>query len=183
MSAKVYIETSIISYLAARLSRDPVTAGRQLITRHWWETEREKYSLLISEAVVAECERGDPLLIDRRRQVLNGLSLFSVNENILRVARLLMTPGAIPPKAGPDAVHIAAAAVEESRVPSDLELSSHRECTYSSTGREDSERSWLWENDNLHTGRTRLNCSLAKTKSCENCTQFEMPMRRSTITI
>ena len=113
MSAKVYIETSIISYLAARLSRDPVTAGRQLITRHWWETEREKYSLLISEAVVAECERGDPLLIDRRRQVLNGLSLFSVNENILRVARLLMTPGAIPPKAGPDAVHIAAAAVEE----------------------------------------------------------------------
>ena len=32
---------------------------------------------------------------------------------ILEVAKLLVVPGAIPAKAGPDAVHIAAAAVEE----------------------------------------------------------------------
>ena len=60
MKPKVYVETSILSYLAARPSRDAVTAGRQVITRRWWETEREKYNLVVSEAVEAECERGDP---------------------------------------------------------------------------------------------------------------------------
>ena len=58
MKMKVYLETSVLSYLAARPSRDTVTAGRQVITRRWWETERKKYSLVVSEAVEAECERG-----------------------------------------------------------------------------------------------------------------------------
>ena len=43
MKPKVYIETSVLSYLAARPSLDPVTAGRQVITRRWWDSEREKY--------------------------------------------------------------------------------------------------------------------------------------------
>lgn len=97
MEPKVYVETSVLSYLVARPSRDAVTAGRQVITRRWWETEREKYMLVVSEAVEAECERGDPDMVKLRR----GL------------ARLLVVPGAIPEKAAPDAVHIAAAAVEE----------------------------------------------------------------------
>lgn len=113
MKPKVYLETSILSYLAAHPSRDPVTAGRQLITKRWWENEREKYNLLVSEAVEAECDRGDPLMIDRRRHLLKEVSLFPINETILEMARLLIAPGAIPAKAGPDAVHIAAAAVEE----------------------------------------------------------------------
>ena len=37
MKPKVYVETTILSYLAARPSRQPVTAGRQVITRQWWE--------------------------------------------------------------------------------------------------------------------------------------------------
>jgi hypothetical protein len=60
MKPKVYVETSVLSYLVARPSRDAVTAGRQVITRRWWETEREKYELVVSAAVEAECERGDP---------------------------------------------------------------------------------------------------------------------------
>ena len=39
--------------------------------------------------------------------------LFPVRETILKVAKLLVVPGALPEKAGVDAVHIAAAAVEE----------------------------------------------------------------------
>ena len=49
----------------------------------------------------------------RRRELLGEVSLFLLNERILELARLLVVPGAIPEKAGPDAVHIAAAAVEE----------------------------------------------------------------------
>ena len=55
MKPKVYVETSILSYLAARPSRHAITAGRQLITRRWWETERKKYSLVGYEAVEAVC--------------------------------------------------------------------------------------------------------------------------------
>src|SRR5882762_8759667 len=113
MKPKVYVETSVLSYLAARPSRDAITSGRQVITQRWWETEREKYSLMVSEAVEAECERGDPKVVERRRKLLKDVSLFPVDERILEVARLLIVPGAIPEKAGADAVHIAAAAVKE----------------------------------------------------------------------
>jgi predicted nucleic acid-binding protein len=113
MKPKVYVETSVLSYLAARSSRDTVTAGRQLTTRRWWEAEREKYALVVSELVETECGRGDPDVIVRRKALLPMVSLFPLNERILELARLLMAPGAVPEKAGPDAVHIAAAAVEE----------------------------------------------------------------------
>jgi hypothetical protein len=92
---KVYVETSILSYLAARPSRDPVTEGRQVITHRWWETERPKYTLTVSEAVEAECGQGDPEMAARRRTFLEEASLFPVHETILKVARLLIVPGAI----------------------------------------------------------------------------------------
>jgi hypothetical protein len=110
---RVYVETTILSYLAAHASRQPVTAGRQAITRQWWDCEREKYTLVVSEVVEAECERGNPMLAQRRRELLAGMSLFPVDERILDLARLLIVPGAIPPNAAPDAIHIAAAAVAE----------------------------------------------------------------------
>ncbi len=80
----------------------------------------------LSEAVEAECERGDPDMVKRRQDLLEGVSLFPVNERILRVARLLVVPRALPEKAGTDAVHIAAAAVEECEFLLTLELPPHR---------------------------------------------------------
>ena len=66
MKPKVYVETTVLSYLAAQPSRQAVTAGRQVITRQWWETERKKYNLVVSEAVEAECGRGDAESASRR---------------------------------------------------------------------------------------------------------------------
>ena len=109
---KVYLETSVLSYLAAKPSKDVITLGRQVITRRWWETERQQHQLVVSEAVEAECERGDPQIIECRRQFLNEVSLFPISERILELAKQLIVPGAIPEKAGPDAVHIAAAVIE-----------------------------------------------------------------------
>jgi hypothetical protein len=89
-----------------------VSAGRQAITRQWWKTERQKYNLVVSEAVEAECIRGDPALAQRRREILDEVSLFHVGERILELAKLLVVPGAVPEKAALDAVQIAAASVE-----------------------------------------------------------------------
>ena len=52
-------------------------------------------------------------MVSIRQDLLREAELFPLNERILGVARLLMVPGAIPEKAAPDAVHIAAAAVAE----------------------------------------------------------------------
>ncbi len=41
MSPKVYVETSIVSYLTSLPSRDLVTAAHQQITREWW-AKRER---------------------------------------------------------------------------------------------------------------------------------------------
>ncbi|HXL08854.1 MAG TPA: type II toxin-antitoxin system VapC family toxin, partial [Candidatus Bathyarchaeia archaeon] len=77
-----------------------------------WDHEREKYALVISEAVEAECERGDAEMVKKRRKLLEEASLFLVHERMLEVAKFLIVPGALPEKAGVDALHIAAAAVE-----------------------------------------------------------------------
>ncbi len=111
MKPRVYVETTVFSYLAARHSRDPVTAGRQALTRRWWDLERSKYELFVSEAVEVECERGDPQAVGIRLSLLQQASLFPLDEEILKLARALVAPGAIPEKAGPDALHIAAASV------------------------------------------------------------------------
>jgi hypothetical protein len=111
MKPKVYVETTILSYLAARPSKAVLTAGRQVLTRRWWDAERPKYALVVSEAVEIECDRGDPEMVAVRRRLLQEASLFPLDQEILELARVLIAPGAIPEKAGPDAVHIAAASV------------------------------------------------------------------------
>jgi hypothetical protein len=59
MSPKVYIETSVVSYLTSLPSRDIVVAAHQQITHAWWET-RDSYDIYVSEAVLAEAGGGDP---------------------------------------------------------------------------------------------------------------------------
>ena len=76
MRLRVYVETTILSYLAARPTSQPVAAARQLITRQWWEREKDKYVLLISEVVETECDQGDPIASARRREYLKDYPFF-----------------------------------------------------------------------------------------------------------
>jgi hypothetical protein len=59
MKEKVYIETSVISYLTSRPSRDIVIAGHQQITQEWWQNYREKFTLVASQLVIQEASAGD----------------------------------------------------------------------------------------------------------------------------
>jgi len=45
MKAKVYFETTIPSYLAARPSRDSLIAEHQQLTRDWWESRGPAFDL------------------------------------------------------------------------------------------------------------------------------------------
>jgi hypothetical protein len=59
MSARVHIETSIVSYLTASPSRDLVMAGHQQLTHDWWQHRRPLFDIFVSELVIQEAGRGD----------------------------------------------------------------------------------------------------------------------------
>jgi len=104
---KVYIETSIVSYLTAWPSRDLVTAARQQITREWWETRREGFELFISQSVIDEASAGDPDAAKRRLEALNTLPLLNPMEEGDELAQTFMEQVPLPNEAAADALHLA----------------------------------------------------------------------------
>ena len=66
MKARVYVETTIVSYLVARPSRDLVTAAHQQITRDWWDNRKDAFDLYISKPVLDEAGAGDRIYAEKR---------------------------------------------------------------------------------------------------------------------
>ncbi|MBF0420958.1 MAG: hypothetical protein HQL78_12425 [Magnetococcales bacterium] len=79
MKPSLYLETSIISYLAALPSRDLIVAAHQQITHEWWSQRREMYDLFVSDLVIQEVRRGDTSAAERRMDVLRGLKRLVIN--------------------------------------------------------------------------------------------------------
>jgi hypothetical protein len=109
VGAKVYVETTIPSYLAARPSRDLLIAAHQQLTWEWWESRRPAFDLYISEAVLDESAAGDATLARMRLQLLAEVPILALTGEILKLAEALVTEGPIPRKAAGDALHIAVA--------------------------------------------------------------------------
>jgi hypothetical protein len=111
MLPSVYLETTIPSYLTAWPSRDLVRAAHQQITRDWWESRRHDFDLYVSEAVLRECEAGDPLAAKLRLEALLGLSILEQTEEALDLAEQLLAEVPLPERAAVDALHIALAVI------------------------------------------------------------------------
>src|SRR5438552_715140 len=111
MADLVYVETTIVSYLKARPSRDVVIAGHQQITRDWWDRHRQHFDLCASQLVLQEASAGDPEAARERLEALESTMLLETNEQALALARNLLDAEALPATAADDALHIAIAAV------------------------------------------------------------------------
>lgn len=109
MKPTAYIETSVISYLTARPSRDVVVAAYQEITREWWRDAQERFALVASALVVAEAGAGDKDTAHSRILALEGVSLVDATLDAEELARKLLDLGALPRQAADDAAHIAIA--------------------------------------------------------------------------
>ncbi|MBN1900164.1 type II toxin-antitoxin system VapC family toxin [Candidatus Sumerlaeota bacterium] len=109
----IYVETSIISYLTSRPSRDLRSAAWQQITNQWWRLERKKYDLFTSELVVAEASYGDPEAAKARLEALRGIDEIPVNDEAKAFAARLIENGGVPSGSEADALHIALACVHE----------------------------------------------------------------------
>jgi predicted nucleic acid-binding protein len=111
MKSRVYIETTIISYLAARPSRDLIIASHQRVSHDWWETSRTRFETVTSQLVVNEASAGDSEAAEARLTFLAGLTLLEITEEALRLAERLLQAKAIPEGFPEDALHIAVAVV------------------------------------------------------------------------
>jgi predicted nucleic acid-binding protein len=110
---KVYLETSIISYLAALPTRDLIKAARQQISWVWWNARRNDFALFVSQAVLREAERGDPDAAHRRTQLLAGIPVLSVTSEAEDLAAAILRERLLPPVAVDDALHLSLAVVHQ----------------------------------------------------------------------
>ena len=111
MLPKVYVETSVISYLVARRNqRDLLVASNQELTHEWWETRRNSFELCVSAVVLAEAGRGDVTFASARLAIARTLTLVETSESAMELASLLLQRAGLPSNAYEDALHIAIAA-------------------------------------------------------------------------
>jgi predicted nucleic acid-binding protein len=112
----VYVDTSVVSYLTARLNRSILIARRQRLTRVWWHRYRRRHTLLISDLVLAEAADGDTEAAEERRQALLGIVALPINPKSRSLAKQLIGGAGLPISAGADAEHIAVSAINSVRL-------------------------------------------------------------------
>ena len=108
---KVYIETTVVSYLVARPSNDVTVSDRQRSTRRLWEEYSGAFEFVTSEIVLGEVERGDPREAQRRTTLLESLRELRLSPEATAFAHKLIDEGTVPPQFLSDAQHIAIAVV------------------------------------------------------------------------
>ncbi len=108
---KVYLETSVISYLTARPNRDIVKMAKQELTREWWATSRHYFDLYVSRPVLDEIRAGDPKAARlRMAAAAAGIPELIGTDKVDTLFAKLLAAKIVPEKATLDAYHIAAAA-------------------------------------------------------------------------
>lgn len=107
----VYIESTILSYLVSRPSRDIIVAARQELTREWWKFSRPRYDCVISQIVLDEISAGDPEHAAKRMEEASSLSALAVNSACQKLAQQYLDHGYIPQAEVRDSLHIAVAVI------------------------------------------------------------------------
>ncbi|MBI4559564.1 MAG: type II toxin-antitoxin system VapC family toxin [Candidatus Hydrogenedentes bacterium] len=112
MKQKVYIKTSVVSYLTSRLSRDLIIVARQERTREIWQTLRSDFSPYVSALVVQEIGQGDPESASARSKALDGIPVLDISDAAKSLAKRLIDARVIPDTHLEDALHVAVAAIK-----------------------------------------------------------------------
>jgi hypothetical protein len=110
MKPRLYIETTIPSYLVARPSKDIRLLADQQATKEWWEQRRHDFDLFISETVLAEAGRGDAQFVAARLATLRGVPVLRDSTEAAALTRQLLVDAIIPPAVADDAIHLGLAA-------------------------------------------------------------------------
>jgi hypothetical protein len=88
-------------------SRDIRNLYRQEISKEFWEYERQKYNLYISQYVVEECKRGDEDAAKRRLELIKDIPSLPTSEDVENLAEEYYKCLGISKKAKTDCFHLA----------------------------------------------------------------------------
>lgn len=111
MKKRLYLETTVVSYLTARPSRDIMIAGHQDATREVWPQLSGKYETYISALVLQEGGKGDSNQARLRLASVEDFPVLDIDEEARSLAEKIIVRRAVPAEYPEDALHIAVAAV------------------------------------------------------------------------
>ncbi len=109
----VYLETTFISYLVSRPSRDLLVAAHQQTTHEWWSDRRRNFECYVSQIVIDEASCGTPEEATKRMEIIDAFPVLEVPEAAELLTSAILASGALSPRAVRDAAHIAVAAVHD----------------------------------------------------------------------
>ena len=103
---RVFVETSVVSYLTGRLAHDVSVLANQFATRDGWRDERARFELVASRLVVQAAGVGDPQAARDRLAALEPLAVIHPSASSEVLVRQLTQSHALPEKAAQGAAHI-----------------------------------------------------------------------------
>ena len=110
---RIYIESTIPSYVVARPARDLLQAARQQLTKDWWDLKRAKHELFTSQVVLDEITDGEAAMAQQRLDVMAQIKLLDLTDEANTLTKDILASGLLPLDADRDAAHIALATVHE----------------------------------------------------------------------
>ena len=111
MKKRIYVETTVVSYLTARPSRDILVAGHQEATRELWPHLSSTYETYISALVFEEAGKGDSAQAKMRLTAIEPFLMLDIDDEARTLAQKIIAGKAVPAEYPEDALHIAIAAV------------------------------------------------------------------------
>lgn len=109
----VYLESSVISYYANKISSDLKVAAEQRITQEWWDTVMPQFDIFISDYVLQEVGLGRKIEAAARLKIAHGLSVLPENALAYGLASEYVKYLSLPKDGQIDAFHLAMAAVHK----------------------------------------------------------------------
>ena len=110
---RIYIESTIPSYVVARPARDLLQAARQQLTKDWWDLKRATHELFTSQVVLDEITSGEAAMARQRLTVMAGITLLRSTDEAETLTQRILDSGLLPPDADRDAAHNALATCHE----------------------------------------------------------------------
>lgn len=111
MKQRVYIETTVVSYLVSRPSRDLMIAGHQEATRELWPKLGTDYEPYVSALVFQEAGRGNAEQAEKRLAAIKPFKMLDVDDEAKLLAKKIVAGKGMPEKYPEDALHVAIAVV------------------------------------------------------------------------
>jgi hypothetical protein len=106
---RIYIESTIPSYVVGRPARDLLQAARQQLTRDWWDLKRHQHELFTSQVVLDEITAGEAAMAQKRLELMADVPLVDLTEEARAFTKAVLGSGLLPADADRDAAHIALA--------------------------------------------------------------------------